>query len=72
MNETNNVNMGGNDRPAKAYAPEGVVCPQCRSPMVLRVSRNGPTPGTHFFGCVRFPKCYGTLSFDDAVPQPAP
>lgn len=32
-----------------------VECPECSSPMVLRVSVNGP-----FYGCRRFPACRGT------------
>ncbi|MFC5427551.1 topoisomerase DNA-binding C4 zinc finger domain-containing protein [Paraburkholderia denitrificans] len=54
-----------NPRSPKIFAPVGVVCPQCTSPMVLRVSRQGPTPGVHFFGCVKFPVCYGTRSIED-------
>ncbi len=37
------------------------ACPSCRAPMLLRVARNGPNPGTKFFGCSRYPACRGTL-----------
>ena len=40
-----------------ASAPE---CPQCGSPMVLRVARKGPHAGTEFYGCPRYPHCRGT------------
>ena len=33
----------------------GVLCPRCRSPMVLRSGRYGK-----FYGCSRFPRCKGT------------
>lgn len=35
--------------------PENVKCPDCRGPMVSRVSRFGP-----FWSCLGFPKCRGT------------
>ena len=37
-------------------------CPLCNTPMVLRQTRNGPTPGKRFWGCSNFAetKCRGT------------
>lgn len=33
--------------------------------MVLRTARRGPSPGSVFYGCSRFPGCRGTLSKSD-------
>jgi restriction system protein len=30
------------------------ACPECQEPMVIRVSRRGPTPGSEFWGCSRY------------------
>lgn len=35
------------------------VCPQCKSPMILRTARRGDKVGSQFWGCSRFPKCRG-------------
>lgn len=43
-----------------AVVAEGVVCPNCGSPMILRKSKYGP-----FYGCSKFPKCKGVLQVDD-------
>jgi restriction system protein len=40
--------------------PAERLCPSCRAPMVLRVARNGPKPGSQFLGCSRFPSCRAT------------
>ena len=37
-----------------------VECPSCGSEMRLRTARRGPSPGSRFWGCSRFPKCRGT------------
>jgi len=37
------------------------VCPRCRVPMVARVAKRGPSPGSEFWGCSRYPKCTATL-----------
>jgi restriction system protein len=37
------------------------VCPQCGSLMALRTAKAGPTPGSQFWGCTRYPECKGTL-----------
>jgi restriction system protein len=36
------------------------TCPQCSSPMVKRVAKRGKGAGNPFWGCSRFPTCYGT------------
>lgn len=33
------------------------ICPKCREEMVLRVSKNGYTPGNPFYGCRNYPRC---------------
>jgi len=45
-------------QPGSAQAP---TCPRCQTPMVVRVAKQGPQPGSSFWGCARFPQCRGTL-----------
>lgn len=33
------------------------VCPLCGGPLVLRVAKFGPKPGSRFYGCKNFPDC---------------
>jgi restriction system protein len=42
-------------------APSSVQpnCPKCDAPMVQRRAKKGGTSGTQFWGCSRFPSCYG-------------
>ncbi len=42
-----------------AAAPE---CPKCGGEMVHREAKQGPTTGSAFWGCTRFPSCRGTVS----------
>ena len=39
------------------------VCPQCRSPMVLRVAKQGANKGQSFYGCSTYPKCRSVLPY---------
>lgn len=34
-----------------------VLCPECGSPMVLRVAKHGEYAGKKFWGCSNYPKC---------------
>ncbi len=34
-------------------------CPQCGSAMALRTAKNGPHPGSQFWGCTAYPTCKG-------------
>jgi len=43
-----------------ASAPVTPTCPQCASPMVLRVAKKGANAGSSFYGCSRYPACKGT------------
>ncbi len=45
----------------KALDSRDKTCPRCESPMVERVSRQGPVAGRSFWGCSRFPECRFTL-----------
>jgi hypothetical protein len=36
-------------------------CPKCEREMVIRVAGKGPNPGSRFWGCSGYPKCYFTL-----------
>ena len=44
-------------KPAAAIAPS---CPQCNSPMVLKIARKGAQAGSSFWGCPKYPACRGT------------
>ena len=41
--------------------PQAPVCPLCGLPMALRTARQGPRPGSQFWGCSGYPQCKGTL-----------
>jgi restriction system protein len=41
------------------------VCPLCRSPMVLRVAKQGANKGQSFYGCSTYPKCRVVLPYND-------
>ncbi|HBA60902.1 MAG TPA: hypothetical protein DCZ92_08790 [Elusimicrobia bacterium] len=47
----------------KAVAGNDPVCPDCKAPMVLRISQRGPVPGAKFWGCPNYPKCRATIEF---------
>jgi restriction system protein len=38
------------------------TCPRCREPMVARIAKRGPSRGSAFWGCSRYPKCTATLA----------
>jgi hypothetical protein len=38
-------------------SPAAKSCPECGSTMVLRTAKEGPEPGTQFWGCSTYPKC---------------
>jgi len=40
--------------------PTPLLCPLCGSTMVLRTAKKGPTAGSLFYGCSKYPKCKGT------------
>jgi restriction system protein len=40
--------------PFKASPP---TCPRCKSPMVMRVAKQGKNAGGSFWGCSQYPKC---------------
>ena len=37
----------------------GMACPKCGSPMVIRETKKGHNKGKKFWGCSRFPQCRG-------------
>lgn len=43
-----------------SHREPAVTCPSCGSEMRLRTARRGPSAGSRFWGCSRFPKCRGT------------
>ena len=45
--------------------PEQVpTCPKCHGEMVERVAKKGLNQGQAFFGCSKFPKCWGVVNID--------
>lgn len=38
------------------------ACPKCNSEMIERIAKKGAHQGQPFFGCSKFPKCWGTVS----------
>jgi len=40
-----------------------MLCPVCGMEMVLRTAKKGPSAGTKFYGCSRYPKCKGVRSY---------
>jgi len=44
-------------------------CPECGSPMAVRIARKGAHAGWKFYGCVKYPECKGTLGRADAIAQ---
>jgi restriction system protein len=61
--------------PAKAVPPPSATaapeCPQCGGEMVRRTAKQGPTTGTDFWGCPRYPSCRGTVSIHAEPPLEA-
>lgn len=51
----------GTDEPVQEDCEEAPSCPKCSSQMVKRVSKKGPHAGKAFWGCSRFPKCWGVI-----------
>lgn len=45
-------------------------CPKCEGDMTLRTANRGPRPGKRFWGCLKFPDCRGTATFNDAEENP--
>ena len=35
----------------------GMLCPRCGSPLVLRTAKKGAYAGSQFYGCSSFPRC---------------
>ena len=52
---------GVRDQAPAQVTPKAVIpsCPKCRSSMVMRTAEKGANPGSQFWGCSRFPDCWG-------------
>ena len=50
----------------------GPPCPLCATPMVLRLSRRGPTAGSRYWGCPRDPECLGRRELAAGEEPPGP
>jgi restriction system protein len=44
----------------ESNSPNFILCPICKSQMVLRTAKRGANAGNSFFGCSRYPSCRGT------------
>jgi len=40
------------------------TCPRCQGEMIKRVAKKGLNQGQAFFGCSKFPKCWGVVNID--------
>jgi len=40
------------------------TCPRCNGEMIKRVAKKGQQQGQAFFGCSKFPKCWGVVNID--------
>ena len=49
----------------KKKKESGKVCQLCDGPLVLRVAKFGPKPGSRFYGCKNFPDCYYTEPYEE-------
>ena len=45
------------------------VCPLCGGPLVLRVAKFGPKPGSRFYGCKNFPDCHHIEPYKEEEPE---
>ncbi len=48
--------------PAEISAATTPECPKCGGEMVRRTAKRGPSAGSVFWSCARFPNCYGNAS----------
>lgn len=63
------IRTSGRSAPAATVAPPVAAptsppevapsCPKCQAPMTRRVAKQGPKAGESFWGCSRYPQCYG-------------
>jgi four helix bundle suffix protein len=54
------------DTPTQLKATEAPICPDCDSPMLLRMAKTGRNAGTQFWGCSAYPECKRILELDEA------
>ncbi len=45
-------------------------CPKCEREMVIRVAEQGPNPGSKFWGCSGYPRCYCTMPIVETSSTP--
>lgn len=50
-------------RAPKPTAPKAPSCPECGSPMLLRVAKRGQYAGRSLWGCRQYPHCRGLLPY---------
>lgn len=54
-------------QPAPQGAPAPTAspgCPRCGGAMAKRIAKQGANAGKHFWGCIAFPRCRGTIQID--------
>lgn len=54
-------------RTAEVAMPLAPTCPSCGGMMKTCTSRKGRTPGTKFWGCMRYPVCRGSSSIHEEL-----
>ena len=42
----------------------GIKCPNCGSPMIIRKAQRGRFAGSEFFGCSKYPQCKGIVNIE--------
>lgn len=60
---SSNINHSEVSGREKISVESNPVCPYCKKPMVLRVAHRGQNTGSKFWGCVNYPSCKYTISF---------
>ena len=62
--------MTTTDQQPAGSGAEPPDCPRCDAAMVLRVAREGLTPGMRFWGCSTYPDCRGTRPYSPEPVEP--
>jgi hypothetical protein len=44
------------------------ICPKCGYDLIVRTAKNGPTAGSKFLGCEKYPKCRFTTNLKPSAP----
>lgn len=64
ISEINKFNTQLQNKNIKKENKSPILCPQCNSPMVLRIAKHGEHAGKKFWGCSNYPKCKNIISLE--------